>query len=128
MDHQIRRVLGLQLALLLVASLMAFAIWGPGMAKAVWFGTGIATANTLMIAWRMRQGRKTAPAQAGLSEFYRSWLERYLLVGVLLAVGLGGLKWLPLGLLSGFVLGQIVWILAPFTFAGSRNVKKSKHV
>ena len=128
MDHQIRRVLGLQLALLLVASLMAFAIWGPGMAKAVWFGTGIATANTLMIAWRMRQGRKTAPAQAGLSEFYRSWLERYLLVGVLLAVGLGGLKWPPLGLLSGFVLGQIVWILAPFTFAGSRNVKKSKHV
>ena len=124
MDHQIRRVLGLQLALLLVASLMAFAIWGLGMAKAVWFGTGIATANTLMIAWRMRQGRKTAPAQAGLSEFYRSWLERYLLVGVLLAVGLGGLKWMPLGLLSGFVLGQIVWILAPLIFAGSRNVKE----
>ena len=128
MDHQIRRVLSLQVALLLVASLMAFAIWGLGMAKAVWFGTGIAAANTLMIAWRMRQGRKTAPAQASLSEFYRSWLERYLLVGVLLAAGLGGLKLMPLGLLSGFVLGQIVWILAPLTFAGSRNVKKSKHV
>ena len=128
MDHQIRRVLSLQLALLLVASLVAFAVWGLGIAKAVCFGTGIASANTLMIAWRMRQGRKTAPAQASLSEFYRSWLERYLLVGVLLAAGLGGLKLMPLGLLSGFVLGQIVWILAPLTFAGSRNVKKSKHV
>jgi len=124
MDHQIRRVLSLQLALLLVASLAAFAIWGLGMAKAVWFGAGIATANTLMIAWRMRRGRKTAPAQAGLSEFYRSWLERYLLVGVLLAAGLGGLKWMPLGLLSGFVLGQIVWILAPLTFAGSRDTEE----
>lgn len=128
MDRQIRRILRLQLALLLVASLGALTIWGVVVAQAVCFGVGIAVANTLMIAWRMRQGRKAAPAQAGLSEFYRSWLERYLLVGVLLAAGLGGLKWMPLGLLSGFVLGQIVWILAPLTFVGSRNVKKSKHV
>lgn len=124
MDQQIRRVLSLQLALLLVASLGTYAIWGLGVAKAVCFGAGIASANTLMIAWRMRQGR-AALAQPSLSEFYRSWLERYLLVGVLLAAGLGGLKLMPLGLLSGFILGQVIWILAPLTFGvGSRDTEE----
>jgi len=124
MDRQIRRVLSSQLALLLVASLVAFAIWGPRVAVAVCFGAGIASANTLMIAWRMRQGR-AAQAQPSLSEFYRSWLERYLLVGVLLAAGLGGLKLMPLGLLSGFILGQVIWIFAPLTVeAGSRDTEE----
>lgn len=125
MDRQIRRVLSLQLALLLVASLGAYAIWGLGVAKAVGFGAGIASANTLMIAWRMRQGRTTSAAQPSLSEFYRSWLERYLLVGALLAAGLSGLKLMPLGLLSGFILGQVIWILAPFAFeVGSRDTEE----
>ena len=124
-----RRVLCAQLALLFVASLVAFAIWGPRVAVAVCFGAGIASANTLMIAWRMRQGRATVSAQPSLSEFYRSWLERYLLVGVLLAAGLGGLKLMPLGLLSGFILGQVIWILAPLTVeAGSRDTEENKHV
>ena len=125
MDRQIRRVLRLQLALLLVASLVALAIWGLVVAQAVGFGVGIAVTNTLMIAWRMRRGRVASAAQASLSEFYRSWLERYLLVGVLLAAGLGGLELMPLGLLSGFILGQVIWILAPLTFeAGSRNTEE----
>ena len=134
MDSQIRRVLSLQLALLLVASLGAWAIGGLVVAQAVCFGVGITVTNTLMIAWRMRRGRVVPAAQPSLSEFYRSWLERYLLVGALLAVGLGGLKLMPLGLLGGFILGQVVWILAPYSRevgsleAGSRNVKKSKHV
>ena len=125
MDHQIRRVLNLQLALLLFASFSAYAVWGLSVALALGFGTGIAVANTLMIAWRMRQGRKQTTTQPSLSEFYRSWLERYLLVGVLLAAGLGGLKLMPLGLLSGFILGQVIWILAPLTFGvGSRDTEE----
>jgi len=134
MDRQIRRVLSLQLALLLVASLGAYAIWGLWVATAVCFGAGIATANTLMIAWRMRQRRTTPAAQPSLGEFYRSWLERYLLVGVLLAAGLGGLKLMPLGLLSGFILGQVIWILATLLQsigtieAGSQDTEKNNHV
>lgn len=125
MDHPIRRVLNLQLALLLFASFSAYAVWGLSVALALAFGAGIAVANTLMIAWRMRQGRKQTTTQPSLSEFYRSWLERYLLVGVLLAAGLGGLKLMPLGLLSGFILGQVIWILAPLTFeAGSRDTEE----
>ena len=36
-------------------------------------------------------------------------------IGVLFALGLGALKMPPPGLLGGFILGQLIWILAPFT-------------
>jgi len=120
MDQRIRRVLSLQLAVLLTATVGVYAVWGVVATKAVWFGVFIATANTLLIAWRMRPvnkapGNKTPDKPANLNEFIRSWLERYLVVGVLMALGLGSLKLLPLGLLSGFILGQLIWILAPLT-------------
>lgn len=121
MDQRIRRVLSLQLAVLLVVTVGVYAVWGGVAAKAVWFGVFIATANTLLIVWRMRPINKKAPGNklvgksANLNEFIRSWLERYLVVGALLALGLGSLKLLPLGLLSGFILGQLIWILAPLT-------------
>lgn len=115
MDLRIRRVWSLQLAVLLIATVGAYALWGAIAAKAVWFGLFIAAANTLLIAWRMRPKRQAPSQPISLNEFFRSWVERYLAVGILLALGLGSLKLLPLGLLSGFILGQLVWILAPLT-------------
>ena len=115
MDRRIRQVLNLQLAFLLIATVGVYFLWGAAAAKATWFGVVIATMNTLLIAWRMRPNNKTPAKPASLNEFIRSWLERYLAVGGLLALGLGGLKLLPLGILSGFILGQVIWILAPLT-------------
>jgi len=115
MDRRIRRVLSLQLALWLFATVGAYALWGMVAAQAAWFGVLIATTNTLLLAWRMRPSNKVPGKPASLNEFIRSWLERYLAVGALFALGLGVLKLLPLGLLSGFILGQLVWILAPLT-------------
>ncbi len=115
MDRLVRRVLSLQLASLLMAGLTVYAAWGGAAAKAVWFGMSISTINTLLIAWRMRPNNKMLGKPANLKEFIRSWLERYLTVGVLLALGLGSLKLLPLSLLGGFILGQLIWILAPLT-------------
>ncbi len=113
MDRRIRRVLSLQLALLLFAAVGAYGLWG--MATAAWFGVLIAITNTLLLAWRMRPSSKAPGKPASLNEFIRSWLERYLAVGVLFALGLGALKMPPLGLLGGFILGQLIWILAPLT-------------
>lgn len=115
MDRRIRRVLSLQLALLLIATVGAYGLWGVATARAAWFGLSIAATNTLLLTWRMRPNNKAPGKPASLNEFLRSWLERYLAVGALMALGLGGLKLLPLGLLSGFILGQLVWILAPLT-------------
>ena len=115
MDRRIRQVLRLQIAALFLISLGVFTAWGAGAALAAGFGIFITLANTLLIAWRMRPNNKMLGKPASLNEFIRSWLERYLVVGVLLALGLGSLKLLPLGLLSGFILGQLIWILAPLT-------------
>ena len=115
MDLRIRRVLSLQLVLWLMATLGAYLLWGPSVAKSVWFGGLIAAANTLLLAWRMRPNIIKPDKPASLKEFILSWLERYIVVGVLFALGLGGLKLMPLGLLNGFVLGQLVWIIAPLT-------------
>ena len=115
MDRHIRRVLSLQLAILLFVTVGVYFLWGAVAAKATGLGVFIATTNTLLIAWRMRPNNKMQGKPASLNEFIRSWLERYLVVGVLLALGLGWLKLLPLGLLSGFILGQLIWILAPLT-------------
>jgi ATP synthase protein I len=121
MDRRIRRVLSVQLVFLLTAGLIAYGVWGLEVARATWFGAFIATANTLLIAWHMRpgSGRSNKGGELGaqhyLRQFYRSWLERYLVVGVLLASGLGGLKLMPLALLAGFILGQLIWIIAPLT-------------
>lgn len=121
MDRRIQRVLNVQLVFLLTAGFIAYEVWGLEVAKATGFGALITIANTALIAWHMRPGGRKSntggelDAQHYLRQFYRSWLERYLLVGVLLASGLGGLKLMPLALLTGFILGQLIWIIAPLT-------------
>ena len=118
MDRRIRRVIGLQSVVLIAASLTAATFWGVEVAKGAWFGAIISLVNSLLIAWRMQpsaQGEQSA--QRHLRQFYRSWIERYVVLLVLFALALIGLKLLPAALLIGFVLAQAVWIIAPLTFA-----------
>jgi ATP synthase protein I len=121
MDRRIRRVLSVQFVFFLAAGMTAYGVWGLDVAGATGFGAIIAIANTVLIAWHMRPGSGKSNkggelgAQHYLRQFYRSWLERYLVVGILLALGLGGLKLMPLALLAGFILGQLIWIIAPLT-------------
>ena len=122
MDRRIRRVLSVQLVFLLAAGLIAHGIWGLEVARGIGFGAFIALANTALIAWHMRARRSGRSNKGGepsaqhyLRQFYCSSLARYLVVGVLLASGLGGLKLMPLALLAGFILGQLIWIIAPLT-------------
>ena len=121
MDRRIRRVLSVQFVFFLAAGMTSYGVWGLDVARATGFGAIIAIANTVLIAWHMRPGSGKSNkggelgAQHYLRQFYRSWLERYLVVVILLALGLGGLKLMPLALLAGFILGQLIWIIAPLT-------------
>lgn len=116
MDRRIRRVIGLQAVVLIAAGLTAATFWGVEAAKGAWFGAAIGLANTLMIVWRMKpNARGEQSAQRHLRQFYRSWIERYVLLLVLFALALIGLKLLPVALLSGFILAQAAWIVAPLT-------------
>ena len=110
----IRKLVVLQLLLIAVTSVVFFMIYGGFQAGSVWFGGGIAMANVLLLEWR-RHGADTGRAlSAGESirVLYRVVLERFVLVVLLFALGLGVLKLDPLALLTGFIAGQLALLLS----------------
>jgi len=104
----IRKQLGLQLALIAVASIVFFMLYGIRQAGSAWFGGGIAMANLLLLDWRRRVA-DTGPAlsaAANIRLLYRSALERFVAVIALFTLGMGGWHLDPLALMAGFVAGQ----------------------
>ncbi|MEJ5211414.1 MAG: ATP synthase subunit I [Burkholderiales bacterium] len=109
-----RQVLNLQLVLLVLATGAALQLSGPAAAEAASFGVLIALANTALLMWRMRRGAQGENmARRPLAGAYRSSLERFALVALLLGLGLGAIGLEPLALTAGFVVGQLGWFIAP---------------
>ncbi len=93
---------------------LVLALLGGGMLALAWFvGALIALANSGLLVWRWHQGRRVITSDPGrhMRVFYRSMVERYIGLVVLL----GGALWLHLearSLLAGFITGQVGWLLA----------------
>ena len=85
----------------------------PQETMAVWCGGGISALNSWLIAWRMNrannQALRNAQLQLRLLFFFAA--ERFLLVMLMLGL-LMTVSHRPLAVLSGFVAGQAVMILA----------------
>ena len=111
-----RKVLGLQIAVILVAAgvLACSPERAPQYALAVLGGGGVSVLNGALLAWRMSRAalnpNHDAHQQLRLLYFYAA--ERFLAVVASLGVCLVVLKLLPLAVLGGFVLGQAVLMLA----------------
>lgn len=99
------------LVMVLVAS-AAYVAAGPGAAKGALFGGFVAVCNAGMIGWRMSRGGSDPDAQRQLRLAYRTAIERFALVCVLLAAGLGALRLAPLYLVGGFVAGQLALMVS----------------
>lgn len=97
-----------------LAGTLFFALLGRGSLAMGWFvGALIALANSGLLVWRWHQGRRRVTSDPGhhMRSFYRSMIERY--VGLVLL--LGGALWLHLearSLVAGFITGQVGWLLA----------------
>ena len=79
-------------------------LWG-GMAALV---------NTVLLAWRMIYGdRPTLNAGQHLRLMYRSSLERFFIVTSLLVIGMLKLKLLAAGVILGFLVGQLIFVVVP---------------
>jgi hypothetical protein len=110
-----RKVLWLQATVISIAASMAAYYWksSPQYATAV-LGGGVSVLNSALLAWRMSRvagsSDKDAHLQLRLLYFYAA--ERFLAVVALLGICLAVLKFSPLGILSGFVLGQAVLLIA----------------
>lgn len=101
--------------LIVLATVLALGYWkGPAAAGAALYGGAAALANTALLWWRLRQGERRIHSDAGrhLRSFYRSSLERIIVVSVWLTLGLGGWGLEATPMLAGFVIGLLAWVIA----------------
>jgi len=110
-----RVVAGLQLVIIIVCAIPAFFVVNPLAAKAVAYGGLIAIANVLLLDWRMRWGERHLDKDAHwhFRQAFLSLLERMAVAVALFAAGIKLLQLAPPAMLTGFVLGQLAWIVAP---------------
>jgi ATP synthase protein I len=108
-----QRLIAVQLILMALLSAVFYTRSGVVVAGSVWFGGMIATLNALLLLWRRRRADSGPAMGAGqsLRLLYRTALQRFVLVTLLFALGLGVLKLDPFALLSGFVAGLLALIL-----------------
>lgn len=113
----------LSCALILVMAALVLLWRGPGSAVAALYGGSVAMANAGLLVWRWRRGRYDyhCDGQRHLRQFHRSMMERFFVVGIMLAMGLGGLQLEPLTMLLGFIVGQCAWIVAAATLKTERR-------
>ena len=113
MDTGIRRLLLYQFILVAATSAVFLVIFEPFSAVSVWFGGFIAAANALLLARCSRrdaQDTERTPQQS-LVAGYICVVQRFLLVALLFAFGLGVLQLDALALLTGFMAGQLVVVI-----------------
>jgi ATP synthase protein I len=112
-----RTILSLQAIVAAAAAVIGYLHGGTPAAWAALFGAGIALTNTLLLAWRLHRGKRQlhTDAQRHLRSFYFSIVERFFIVGGLLAIGFGALHLAPLPLIAAFVAGQSAWMISGLT-------------
>lgn len=112
------RAVMIQAACVVVATLAAVGLTGLDQAVAALYGGAVSLANTGLLFLRHKRGERDYHGDVGrhLRAFYRSSMERFAAVGVLLALGFAVVEFAALPMLLGFVLGQIAWVAATVSF------------
>jgi ABC-type sugar transport system permease subunit len=110
-----RTVVILQLAVAMVVSGVTYGMGKmPQFAIAVLSGGMVSVLNGALLAWRMSRAAPVsahdAHLQLRLMYFYAA--ERFMVVVALLALCMAVLKFSPLAVLGGFVLGQAALLMA----------------
>ena len=109
----IKAVIKLQFAVIIIA-MIAIKVLAPATFKSALYGSMVAWLNTGFLYWRMRRAYRNSNdnAKISLKLVQRSGLERFLLVGLLLAIGMtDALKLMPQVVLISFIGGQIMFLL-----------------
>lgn len=114
MSRPTLRVAIFQCAILLMAACIAWLVWGEKTALSAAYGVVVGIVMTLVMIIRERESESHSEwtAQRQLGQFFRLEAERFIIAIVLLALGFMSGKMEPVGLIAGFVLGQLGWIAA----------------
>ncbi len=104
----------LQCMVILLVVAAAWVWLGLAVAQAMAYGAVIALANSGLLVGRWYIGLDDyhCNGERHLKSFHRSSLERFFVVGSLLAVGFGPLDLGPQAMLTGFIVGQLAWAFA----------------
>jgi len=115
MRPEYARLAGVQGSLTIIGAAITYFAVTPPTAKSFAYGSSVALVSTLFLAWRLSQGecRENLGAEWCLRQAYRTAIERYAGVIILLALGFKLLKLAPLWMLSGFIVGQSAWLVVP---------------
>lgn len=116
------RLAGWQCAITITGATLAYLVVTHLAAGSVAFGGGIALVSTLWLAMRLAQAERleSPGAERSLRHAYRTAIERFAGVLLLLALGFKVLQLAPLWVLAGFVTGQSAWLFAPVWKRSSR--------
>ena len=113
-NNPVYQVIKLQLIGLLLAVIAVYFVGNSLFGISVLWGGVTALANTVLLWCRMRPERNpTADPHRHLRMMYRSSLERFFVVAVLLVLGMMKLHLVPLAILLGFVAGQVALVVVP---------------
>lgn len=119
----IKTVIKLQLIIGMILLAWVGFMW-PAMTKSLLYGEMTAIINTGMLYWRLYRSQKR-PAKSQeqeLSLLYRAGLERFILIAGLLAIGMmAKLHLMPLIVLTGFIIEQLVFLLGALTVRTQRK-------
>lgn len=115
MGSSVYRTAGLQIVTSVGAGTLGYMLQGQVVAKAALYGGVVALMGTLLLIWRMRRSERNLLLETHqhLWLFYRSSLERFLIISALLALGMGPLGLAPAAVLISFVAAQLAWVIAP---------------
>ncbi len=120
-----RKLLFSQLILALFAAAGGAWLIGVQGAVAALFGGGVAMTNTALLAWRAARMARRPPGapHRDLRQMYFAALERFAIVAMLLAAGLGALRLAPGPLLAAFIAGQLVHMFSSLKSGLSTHVE-----
>ena len=113
--HTARRVILIQLALVVLAAVIFSLEKGTNFALALLFGGGVTIAGTLLSAWRLKVATQavenSAPAVNAVELYKAMFFKLALFIG-LFALGLGVLKLAPLAVIMGFIVAQAGYLFS----------------
>lgn len=117
-------MVALQAVLVAFISIVFFLLYGGFQAGSAGYGGLAAALNVGLLQWRRRRAEagRALSARESLGVLYRSALERFIVIALLFALGLGVWRLDPLAVLAGFVAGQLALV-----FMGMKG-KSASHV
>jgi hypothetical protein len=129
MRPEYSRLAGLQASIIIIGAAITNIAVTLLTAKSFAYGGVVTLASTLFLSWRLSQGdkRDELPAEWCLRQAYRTAIERFAGMILLLALGFKLLKFEPLWMLTGFVITQSAWMMIPVWIKLSTSLDKTEN-